>query len=126
MRKKDCQHQKVSNFEVDYVIEKILDGTYLFVPPGYTDAKDRRCTQCPNLIDPQSRKSLVYSKSAQSEPVFVVPCQRCNCEDRNNFDVTLNQAYKRMVLKGLIDEYPKVVDFKPAIGFGWRVLEFNS
>ncbi len=126
MNKKCCPYKQVSNSEVDFVISKILDGSFLFAPPVYTDVKGKHCTQPAVLINATTHKLLSYRTHSQSEAGLLVPCQRCVGECNGRFNVYFNKVYQRMVQKGYIEAYPEVVHFNRKIGFGYCVLNTNT
>ncbi|MBQ8245843.1 MAG: hypothetical protein IJZ42_01805 [Lachnospiraceae bacterium] len=125
MNKHYCNHNQASNAEVDYVIDRILDGSFLFAPPVFIDNHGKRCHQPAELIDATTQKILSYRLHSQGKPSYPAPCQRCGCGCSSRINVYFDRVYKRMVQKGYIKEYPEVFIFKPRIGFGYYVLEIN-
>ena len=117
-----CTHQRASNAEIDYIISKIMAGTYLYAPPCCTDGNGKRFLQPSDLIDAKTYDCLSYCRHSQSPAVFSVPCQRCNVASWGRFNVRLDRVYDRMLKKGLIGEYPQVIHVGKPQSFGYNVL----
>jgi hypothetical protein len=117
-----CKHLRVSNAEIDYVISKIMDGTYLYAPPCGTDSNGKHFHQPSDLIDAKTYDCLSYRPHSQSPAEFPVLCQRCNIDLQKRFYVQLNRVYDRMLKKGIIEEFPKVVHIGKPQSFGYNVI----
>ncbi|RMA96906.1 hypothetical protein, partial [Priestia megaterium] len=99
-----CEH-RVSNKEIDYVVEKIMNKSYLFKSPLGTLRGRKFSTSYESLYDVVKQESISSSAHSQSGRRTSVPCQRC---DHGNHYVYLNRVYERMVKRGIIKEYPEV------------------
>ena len=99
-----CDH-RVSNEEIDYVIEKIMNKSYLFKPPHRTPHEGRRYIASSSLYDAEKQTCISFNDHSQSPQKTSAPCQRC---DHGSHYVYLNRVYARMVKRGIIDEFPKV------------------
>ena len=117
-----CKHERVSNAEIGYVISKIMDGTYLYAPPRGTDGNGKRFLQPSDLIDAKTYDCLSYCRHSQSPAMFAVPCQRCNLPARGLLYMRLDRVYDRMIKRGIIEEYPRVVHVSKPQTFGYNVL----
>jgi hypothetical protein len=102
--KLSCDH-RVSNKEIDYVIEKIINKSYLFEPPYGTRNERKYHTSYPSLYDTGEQTFRSSSAHSQSQRRTSVPCQRC---DHGSHFVYLDRVYERMVKRGIIEEYPEV------------------
>ena len=100
----DCKH-RVSNKEIDYVIERIMNKSYLFAPPCGTWKGRKINFGFPSIYDAKSQKSISYSAHSQSPRRIYAKCQRCN---HGSHYVYLDRVYERMVKRGLIEDYPEV------------------
>jgi len=103
--KLSCDH-RVSNGEIDYVIEQIMNESYLFKPPCRTH-EERRYLASSSLYDAEKQTCISFSVHSQSPVRTSVPCQRC---DHGSHYVYLDRVYVRMVKRELIDKYPEVDD----------------
>ncbi|NKE04656.1 hypothetical protein [Mesobacillus selenatarsenatis] len=102
--KLSCDH-RVSIKEIDYVIEKIMNKSYLFEPPYGNREGIKYYTPYPSVYDIEKRTSKTSSAHSQSKRRTSVPCQRC---DHGNHYVYLDRVYERMIKRGLIKKYPEV------------------
>lgn len=103
--KLSCVH-RVSNGELDYVIEQIINKSYLFKPPCRTH-DGRRYLASSSLYEAKKQTCISFSAHSQSPVRTLVPCQRC---DHGSHYVYLDRVYVRMVKRELIDKYPEVDD----------------
>ncbi|MBJ8006727.1 hypothetical protein [Bacillus cereus] len=99
-----CEH-RVSNREIDYVVEQIMNKSYLFEPPCGIRDGCKYSTSYPSLYDVEKQKCISSSDHSQSQKRTLVPCQRC---DHGSQYVYLNRVYERMVKRGVIEQYPVV------------------
>lgn len=121
----NCNHQKASNKEIDFVIQQIMDKTYLFEPPCGTYKGRKYISGHSALFDVNQQKSISTSAHSHSPVRTLVPCQRC-AKGRGGIYVYLNRVYKRMVKKGIIEEYPEVEKVANMSSFGERYLKLES
>ena len=49
-----CNHNRASNAEVDFIVDGIVAGKYLFAPCEATDSRGKRYHQCPDILDGQT------------------------------------------------------------------------
>ena len=111
--KMSCDH-RVSNKEVDYVIEKITNKTYLYEPPCGIMRGRRTRGLYGHIYDVVNQKSITDSAHSQSQRRISVPCQRC---DHGSHYVYLDRVYKRMLKRGIIEEYPELEETSHGPGF---------
>lgn len=111
-----CTHNRASNKEIDYVIEQIMNGAYLYEPPRYTFDGKRVSTSYLSIYDVNQQQRISYSDHSQSPEFVYVTCQHCQGSHRRSIHVYLQRVYDRMLEKGLIEEYPEVVKVE-SIGF---------
>lgn len=98
-----CDH-RVSNKEIDFVIERIMNKSYLFAPPrGMRNGRQTLMRE--SLYDVAKQTTISSSAHSQSPQRIYVRCQRCG---RGSQYVYLYRVYKRMVDRGLIEAYPEV------------------
>lgn len=102
--KLSCDH-RVSNKEIDYVIEQIMNKSYLFEPPYGTREGRKYYTPYPSLYDAEKQTFRSSSAHSQSQRRTSVPCQRCN---HGSHYVYLDRVHERMVKRGVIEKYPEV------------------
>ncbi|MGG0657704.1 hypothetical protein [Rummeliibacillus pycnus] len=102
--KLSCDH-RVSNKEIDYVIEQILNKSYLFEPPYGTREGRKYLTPYPSLYNAEKQRCISSSAHSQSQRRTSVPCQRC---DHGSHNVYLDRVYERMVKRGFIEKNPEV------------------
>lgn len=99
-----CDH-RISNKEIDSVIEQIMNKTYLYEPPCGTIKGRKTNGLYGSIYDVSKQKTISDSDHSQSERRIIVPCQRC---DRGAHKVYLNRVYKRMVDSGIIGTHPEL------------------
>lgn len=104
--KLSCDH-RVSNKEIDYVIERIMNKTYLFKPPYGTRERLKYHAPHPFLYDTEKQTYISSGAHSQSQRRTSAPCQRC---DHGSHYVYLDRVYERMVKRGIIEKYPEVDD----------------
>ncbi|EJR44449.1 hypothetical protein IIM_05138 [Bacillus cereus VD107] len=102
--KLSCDH-RVSIKDIDYVIEQIINKTYLFAPPCGTRNGRKFRTGYPSIYDIKKQKDITSSAQSQSPRRIFSPCQRCN---HGSHYVYLHRVYERMVKRGVIEKYPVV------------------
>lgn len=102
--KLSCDH-RVSNKEIEYVIEKIMNKSYLFEPPYGNREGHKYYSPYPSVYDIEKQTSRTSGAHSQSKRRISVPCQRC---DHGNHYVYLDRVYELMVKRGLIEKYPEV------------------
>ncbi|OKO50961.1 hypothetical protein ABH17_026960 (plasmid) [Bacillus toyonensis] len=102
--KLSCDH-RVSNKDIDYVIERVINKTYLFAPPCGTREGRRYRNSYPSLYDTEKQRCRSSSAHSQSQRRTLAPCQRCG---HGIHYVYLDRVYERMVKRGIIERYPVV------------------
>ena len=119
-----CTHSRASNAELDFVVDGIVSGKYLFAPCEATGPDGKRFRQWTEILDGETHKLLTYRKHSQEAGVFLVRCQRC--AQGSLVIVGLNRIYKRMIERGVIHPYPPVkhIDGERNMGFGYNVIVF--
>lgn len=117
-----CDH-RVSNKEIDYVIERIMNRTYLFEPPHGIRNGRKFYNPYISLYDVAKQERISHSAQSQSPERTFVPCQRCG---HGNHYVYLYRIYKRMVQRGLIEDYPEVEEVSNGRSFSKCYLKINS